>query len=80
VTGKPGCFYLGNGSTQTALKKGLRVPKTGRCLIKAMNIDSRDTAATIVHAATAQFDIEDVKIKLFNFPRTAWKIVRTPSG
>ena len=45
-----------------------------------MDTDSGDIVVKIVHSVTAQFDIADVKTKLFDFPRTAWKIIRTPSG
>jgi hypothetical protein len=45
-----------------------------------MDIDSADTVTAIVHAATAQFDIIDVKIKPLDFPRIARKIIRILSG
>jgi hypothetical protein len=45
-----------------------------------MDINCRVVEAGIVHTVTAQFDITDVKIKLLDFSRTAWKIIRAPSG
>jgi len=49
-------------------------------MIKKMDINFRVVEMGIVHAVNAQFDITDVKIKRLDFPRKAWKIVRTPAG